>query len=103
MCIRDSTKSGIVYEALALQSLEDKKYEEALKLITKAKALYKDPADKLRQDLHLVEFARRQGKTAAAISILRKIKPTYQNIPESKAIDGLLVILDPPAPPATKK
>ena len=99
----ERTKSGIVYEALALQSLEDKKYEEALKLITKAKALYKDPADKLRQDLHLVEFARRQGKTAAAISILRKIKPTYQNIPESKAIDGLLVILDPPAPPATKK
>ncbi len=98
----EKTKSGTIYEMIGFHSLEAGQNEPAIKGFKRAKQLFTDPADKLRQDLHLVELERRRKKTAAAIAILKKAKATYKNIPETKAIDGLLTILDPPAPPATK-
>lgn len=99
----EKTKSGTIYEMVGFHSLEAGNEEQAIKGFSRAKQLFTDPADKLRQDLHLVELERRRKKTAAALTILRKAKTTYADIPEVKAIDGLLTILDPPAPPATKK
>ncbi|MDA7930567.1 hypothetical protein N9B63_06970 [Akkermansiaceae bacterium] len=66
------------------------------------KAEKTDPSDKLRQDLHLVELERRRKNIPAAIAILKQVKTAYKDIPEVRAIDGLLTILDPPAPPPTK-
>ena len=99
----EKTKNGTVYEMIAANLLESGEFEKARKGFLGAKKLYPDPADKLRQDLSLVELERRQKNITAAIAILREAKTTYPDIPESKAIDGLLTILDPPAPPATKR
>ncbi|MGD1978753.1 MAG: TIGR03790 family protein [Akkermansiaceae bacterium] len=98
----EKTKNGSVYEMLGFVFLEDGNVDKARKGFARAKELFTEPSDKLRQDLNLVELERRQKNTKAALTILRKAKTTYSELPEAKAIDGLLVILDPPAPPATK-
>ena len=98
----EKTKSGTVYEMIAFHTLEGGQSDQAIKGFKRAKELFTDPADKLRQDLHLVELERRRKDTKAAIAILKKAKAAYKDIPEVKAIDGLLTILDPPAPPPTK-
>jgi uncharacterized protein (TIGR03790 family) len=98
----EKTKNGSVYEMLAYGYLEAGDSEKARKGFLRAKELFPEPADKLRQDLNLVEIERRNQNTTAALKILREAKAAYAGISTSKAIDGLLVILDPPAPPATK-
>ena len=98
----ERTKSGTVYEMVAFHTLEGGKNEEAAKGFKRAKKLFTNSADKLRQDLHLVELERRRNKIPAAIEILKQAKSTYKDIPEVKAVEGLLTILDPPAPPPTK-
>ena len=95
-------KSGTIFEALALQVMEAKNYETAAKSFTKAKELYKNKADKLRQDLHLVEIERRQKKTKRALTLLRRAQKAYKDIPEVKSVEALITILDPPPPPPTK-
>lgn len=97
------TKNGSVFEMAGYRSLEVNNYDEAAKAFARAKQLFAEPADKLRQDLNLVELERRRKQTPAAISILRKSKVEFKDLPEARAIDGLLTILDPPAPPATKR
>ena len=87
---------------VAFHTLEGGKNEEAAKGFKRAKKLFTNSADKLRQDLHLVELERRRNKIPAAIEILKQAKSTYKDIPEVKAVEGLLTILDPPAPPPTK-
>lgn len=98
----EKTKSGTVYEMVAFHTLEGGNNEQAVKGFKRAKELFTDPADKLRQDLHLVELERRRKEIPAAIKILKQAKATYKDIPEIRAIEGLLTILDPPAPPPTK-
>ena len=87
---------------VAFHTLEGGKTEDAAKGFKRAKELFTDSADKLRQDLHLVELERRRDKIPDAIKILKQAKKAYKDIPEVKAVEGLLTILDPPAPPATK-
>jgi len=60
--VAENYGSGTIYEMFGFRSLELKKYEQASKAFTRAKALFKEPADKLRQDLNLVEIERRQKK-----------------------------------------
>ncbi len=98
----ENTKSGTVYEMVGGRSLELGNYDQAIKAFARAKQLFTNSADKLRQDLHLVEIERRRKNTGAALQILKKAKLEFKDIPEARAIDGLLTILDPPAPPATK-
>jgi tetratricopeptide (TPR) repeat protein len=99
----EKTKSGTVYEMVGFRSLELENYGQAIKSFARAKQLFTNPADRLRQDLHLIEIERRQKNTEAALKILKKAKSEFKDIPEAKALDGLLTILDPPAPPATKR
>jgi uncharacterized protein (TIGR03790 family) len=99
----EKTKSGTVYEMVGFRSLELENYGQAIKSFARAKQLSTNPADRLRQDLHLIEIERRQKNTEAALKILKKAKSEFKDIPEAKALDGLLTILDPPAPPATKR
>ena len=96
-------KSGIIQEHFGMQELEEENWEAATDAFTTAKDLYQNPADKLRQDLHLVELNRRQKKHGEALIILKKAKATYEDLSEVKSVDGLITILDPPAPPPAKK
>jgi uncharacterized protein (TIGR03790 family) len=99
----ENMKSGTVYEMAGFRSLELNKHDEAIKFFTRARELFKKPADQLRQYLNLVELERRRKNNAAAIQILKEAKSRFKKLPETKAIDGLLTILDPPAPPATQR
>ena len=86
-----------------MQELEEENCEAATESFIKARGLYQNSADKLRQDLNLVELNRRQKKHGEALIILKKAKATYEDLPEVKSVDGLITILDPPAPPPAKK
>jgi uncharacterized protein (TIGR03790 family) len=97
------TKSGTILEMAALDLLNGEQMDQARQAFRKTREVFTEPADKLRQDLHLVELERRSNNTAAALSLLKEAKETYKGLREAKAIDGLLTILDPPAPPATKR
>jgi uncharacterized protein (TIGR03790 family) len=101
--VADKTKNGTVYEMNGFRSLELANYEEAAKAFARAQQLFTEPSDQLRQSLNLVELLRRQSNTSDAIKILRQAKTEFKKLPEAIAIDGLLTILDPPAPPATKR
>jgi len=99
----DRMKSGTIYEALGYQSLELGNNDPAIDAFKKAGQLFTTPADQLRQVLNLVEVERRRQDSAAALKLLRNAKSIFKDIPEAKAIDGLITILDPPAPPPAKK
>lgn len=95
-------KSGIIYETLGTNFLEAKEYVNALEHFTKARAAYPDGKDKLRQVLNIVALERRQGNKSKALSMLQAARKEFRQLPQSQAIDALIVILDPPAPPAAK-
>lgn len=97
------SQSGTIFEMAALDLLEKEEWEKARLAFNKAREMFTEPADQLRQELHLVELERRRKNPGAALTLLRKAKSSYRDLPEAKAIDGLLTILDPPAPPATKR
>jgi hypothetical protein len=99
----DQSKNGSVYEMFAFAALEAGDADTAREHFKRAKELFDKPADQLRQVLNLVEVERRMKDTAAALTLLRQAKSNFADLPESKAIDGLLVILDPPPPPATQR
>jgi len=98
----DRMKSGTIYEALGYQSLELGNNEPAIDAFKKAGQLFTTPADQLRQVLNLVEVERRRKDSAAALKLLHTGKAIFKDLPELKAIEGLLTILDPPAPPPAK-
>lgn len=99
----DRMKSGTIYEFYGYRSLELGNMEPAIESFKKAGLLFTEPADKLRQALNLVEVERRRNDKAAALTLLKQAKTAFKEIPEAKAIDGLMTILDPPAPPPAKK
>ncbi len=101
--VADKTKNGTVYEMAGFRSLELGNYQAATQAFTQAKSLFSAPADQLRQDLNLVEIQRRQKNTQGALKILKKAQHEFKDIPEAQSIAGLLTILAPPAPPATRK
>ncbi len=93
-------KSGVLAEAVGLRLLENSKPAEAAVWLGKARDLYPNPEDKLRQDFHLIASHRAApaGKTLA-IQGLREAKARYGPLPETAALSAWLDILDPPPPP----
>lgn len=92
-------KSGRLFEAIALESLETGDVERARSCFLQARDLYVEPADQLRQDLHVAAILRRAGQNSLAGEGLRLAAKRYATIPEIAAVNGWLDILDPPAPP----
>jgi len=92
-------KSGALTEAIGLAFLGDAKPVEAAAAFAKAKEFYKDPADQLRQDFHLIAMERAANQKDKAIVGLREALARYGEIPEADALKGWLDILDPPPPP----
>jgi uncharacterized protein (TIGR03790 family) len=96
--------SGTLYEALGLIMLDRGLTGEAMTLFNSARISYAQPADQIRQDLHLADIDRAAGRKAAAVTRLREISGTFVAVPERGAATALLQILDPqpkrPAKPA---
>lgn len=92
-------KSGRIYEAIGLDLHFQNQRDQAAAFFSSAAKIYLTPSDKLRQELHLIDMARQAGRKQDAVNRLRSIEQEYAAIPESKAITGLLNILDPPPPP----
>ena len=93
-----SLKSGNLFEAVGLSFLENNNTIDANTAFEKAVAVYKDPRDILRQRLLQAEIIRTTNPLAAA-AYLRGIRATFASIPEVKALDALVLTMDPPPPP----
>lgn len=92
-------KSGVILEAAGLDYLRDAQVGAASSSFTKAKELFRNPADRLRQDFHLITIERNAKLNAKAITTLREALVEYKALPEAEALKGWLDILDPPPPP----
>ncbi len=92
-------KSGVLMEAVGLDYLRAAKLEEAAKAFQKAKENFANPADRLRQHLHLIAMERTANHKDKAVLGLRDALTRYHGIPEADAIRGWLDILDPTPPP----
>ncbi len=95
-------KSGTMYEALGYEFLEKKQYPQATAFFNSAKGAFQNPADKIRQDLNLVELHRRKNEKTKALGILKKALTSNKNSPEQKSLIGLSNILNPPPPKPAK-
>lgn len=95
----DRMKSGILAEALGLETLERKDAVSAANLFRTARAFYQDPADKLRQDFHVVAIDRAANQKELAIRELRDAQARYGELPEAESLKVWLDIVDPPPPP----
>jgi uncharacterized protein (TIGR03790 family) len=95
----ERTRSGVYHEAAGLELRELKRDAEAVDSFRKAKALYQDDADKLRQDFHTISIDRAAGRKDLAIRGLRDAQVRYTTLPALDAVKGWLDILDPPPPP----
>ena len=92
-------ESGVLAEAVGLESLEGERREEAAIWFRNAQKHYKSPQDKLRQDYNLISLERAADRKEVAIRMLRDAVSHYAEIPESQGLKGWIDILDPPAPP----
>lgn len=92
-------ESPKIHEALGLELREAGKVEEAKTQFQKALILFKDKADRLRQEFHMISIDRQANRKREAIIGLKAAKKIYEGLPEVKAVLGWLDILDPPAPP----
>jgi uncharacterized protein (TIGR03790 family) len=95
----ERTRSGVFHEAAGLELRELKRDAEAVDRFRKAKALYQNDADKLRQDFHIIAIDRAASRKDLAIRGLRDAQTRYSGIPAMDAVKGWLDILDPPPPP----
>lgn len=95
----ENLKSGNLAEGLALDYLAADDIPNARIWLGRAKELYSDDKDKLRQDMQLIAIDRAAKNNPVAIAALRNAKEKYSNISESEAVSGWLDILDPPPPP----
>ncbi|MEP2775931.1 MAG: TIGR03790 family protein [Luteolibacter sp.] len=95
----EKLSSGILAEGLALDFLESKDTGNARIWLGKAKEMFTEKEEKLRQDLQLIAILRTEGNKPAAIAALREAQATYGTISGAVAIGGWLDILDPPPPP----
>ncbi len=93
-----SLKSANLFEALGLSFLQDNNTIDANTAFEKAAAIYTTPTDILRQRILQAEIIRKTNPLAAA-AYLRGIRPTFATIPEVKALDALILTMDPPPPP----
>ena len=97
-----SMGSAKVSEMTGLYLLAEKNYPLAIEKFTAAKANWKEPADKLRQDLHIARARVESGDTATAVKLLRRVALEHKGKPGESAATALANQLDPPPPPAPK-
>lgn len=91
--------SGVMAEALGLDSLLLHDPSAAGRWFRTAKGYYTAAEDKLRQDFHQISIDRTANRKDLAIRGLRDAEVRYGPIPEAEALKGWLDILDPPPPP----
>jgi tetratricopeptide (TPR) repeat protein len=92
--------SGTLYEAIGQQLLRQNRDQEAAAFFNSAKDTYLVQSDKLRQDLHLIDILRRNGKKQMALNDLQEAIETYDEIQEKRALVAIRNILHPPPPKA---
>lgn len=95
-------KSGILFEAIAWEALEAQDYDNASKQFLLAENSFVSRPDQLRQILNQVELERRRKDPEKALGLLKIAVKKFSDLPQVKAAQAQIVILDPPAPPATK-
>lgn len=95
----DRMKSGVIAEAIALESLKRKDFGGAATWFRTAKTYYPKIDDKLRQDLQIISIDRSGNRKDLAVRGLRDAQTLYGAIPEVDALRAWLDILDPPPPP----
>jgi uncharacterized protein (TIGR03790 family) len=88
--------SGTLYEALGLMMLDRGLSGDAITLFNSARISFIQPADQIRQELHLADIDRGAGRKAAAVTRLRDISGKFMTAPEREAAKSLLQTLDPP-------
>lgn len=94
--------SGTLYEALGLMMLERGLTGDAMTLFNSARISYFQPADQIRQELHLADIDRAAGRKAVAVTRLRSVSAEFITVSEREAATALLKILDPPPKPPAK-
>lgn len=99
--VADKLNSGTIYEGMGYGLLESKQYDAAFAFFQSARGNFTSKPDKLRQVLNQVEVLRRRGDPKKALLMLYEWRKRYQDLPEGKAIVGLINIMDPPPPPPT--
>jgi uncharacterized protein (TIGR03790 family) len=92
----ERTRSGVLAEALALESIEAKDGAKADEWLGKATALYREPADQMRIVFHRATLRRQANDNAGALAVLREASARYKDHPEAKALDAWIERLDPP-------
>lgn len=92
-------EDGRLLEAVGLHLHLAGRGDRAAQLFRDAMMRFREPVDKLRMDLHIARVDRESNRKAAAIRQLRTAKTTYSSLPEVKAVDAWLNLLDPPPPP----
>lgn len=91
--------SGTLYESLGLRKLEENSIEEARAFFDSASRSYPGAPDKLRQQLHLIDIARRYGEKDSALSLIAQANERFGGLPEAKSLVALKNIIAPPPPP----
>ncbi|MBK1854173.1 TIGR03790 family protein [Verrucomicrobiaceae bacterium 5K15] len=87
------------YEYLGLWFRARNQDKVAMAFFDSAAKKHIQPADQLRQWLYTADVHRAAADKAMAISVLKKARERYSDIPEGKTVTALLNILDPPPPP----
>ena len=92
-------QSGILAEALGLESIERADPIEASRWFNNARLHYVKAEDKMRQDFSLIAIERNAKRKDAAIQKLRDARMRYGALPEADAFKVWLdLLLPPPAP-----
>ena len=99
----DRMQSGILTEALGLESIERADPIEASRWFNNARLRYVKAEDKMRQDFSLVAIERGAKRKDAAIQKLREARMRYGALPEADAFKVWLDLLAPPPPPPPSK
>ena len=95
----DRIQSGILAEALGLESIERADPVEASRWFNNARLHYVKAEDKMRQDFSLIAIERNAKRKDAAIQKLREARMRYGALPEADAFKVWLDLLSPPPPP----
>lgn len=89
-------------EAVGLHLHLTGRSDRASQLFRDALPRCRQPVEKLRMDLHIARIDREANRKEAAIRQLRTAVTTFASLPETKAAEAWLKILDPPPPPPPK-
>ena len=95
-------KDGFLTEALGAYHRERGFDGKASVYFHRAAEQFTEPVDRLRVQLWLADMAQAEGSKKGAAKILREAIEAYPDVPEAKAAQALLNIVDPPPPPPPK-